>query len=130
MHEIYTWTAFAFPFNATGQPAVSVPMGFNRAGLPLGLQIVGRPMTKLESSRWLLNMKKRVRGKTIAGYEMTRIDPAILGLCALALALIFGASGVMKLRDIEMFEGSLANYQLAPRWMEKPLAYPCLWWNA
>ncbi len=55
---------------------------------------------------------------------MTRIDPAILGLCALALALIFGASGVMKLRDLEMFEGSLANYQLAPRWMEKPLAYP------
>ena len=41
----------------------------------------------------------------------------------LALALIFGASGVMKLRDLEMFEGSLANYQLAPTWMEKPLAY-------
>jgi amidase len=43
VHDIYTWTAFAFPFNATGQPAVSIPMGFNQAGLPLGLQIVGRP---------------------------------------------------------------------------------------
>jgi len=43
VHEIYTWTAFVFPFNATGQPAVSIPMGFNAAGLPLGLQIVGRP---------------------------------------------------------------------------------------
>lgn len=43
VHEVYTWTAFVFPFNATGQPAVSIPMGFNRAGLPLGLQIVGRP---------------------------------------------------------------------------------------
>ncbi len=43
VHEIYTWTAFTFPFNATGQPAVSIPMGFNQAGLPLGLQIVGRP---------------------------------------------------------------------------------------
>jgi Asp-tRNA(Asn)/Glu-tRNA(Gln) amidotransferase A subunit family amidase len=43
VHDIYTWTAFVFPFNATGQPAVSVPMGFNKAGLPLGLQIVGRP---------------------------------------------------------------------------------------
>ena len=42
VHEIYTWTAFCFPFNATGQPAVSIPMGFDRAGLPLGLQIVGR----------------------------------------------------------------------------------------
>ena len=43
VHEIYTWTAFVFPFNATGQPAVSIPMGFNQVGLPLGLQIVGRP---------------------------------------------------------------------------------------
>lgn len=43
VHDIYTWTAFVFPFNATGQPAVSIPMGFNQAGLPLGLQIVGRP---------------------------------------------------------------------------------------
>jgi hypothetical protein len=54
---------------------------------------------------------------------MTTIDPAIRGLCAFSLALIFGASGAMKLRDLEIFEGSLANYQLAPRWMEKPLAY-------
>ena len=28
---------------ATGQPAVSVPMGFTEAGLPTGLQILGRP---------------------------------------------------------------------------------------
>jgi uncharacterized membrane protein YphA (DoxX/SURF4 family) len=54
---------------------------------------------------------------------MITIDPAIRGLCALALALIFGASGILKLRDLEMFEGSLANYQLAPPWLEKPLAY-------
>jgi len=54
---------------------------------------------------------------------MMTIDPAIRGLCAFALAFIFGASGAMKLRDLEMFEGSLANYQLAPTWMEKPLAY-------
>ena len=52
-----------------------------------------------------------------------QIDPAVRGLCAFALALIFGASGAMKLRDLEIFEGSLANYQLAPAWMEKPLAY-------
>ena len=52
-----------------------------------------------------------------------QIDPAIRNLCAIALALIFGASGAIKLRDVEMFEGSLANYRLAPIWMEKPLAY-------
>jgi aspartyl-tRNA(Asn)/glutamyl-tRNA(Gln) amidotransferase subunit A len=33
---------FGFPFNLTGQPAASVPAGFTAAGLPVGLQIVGR----------------------------------------------------------------------------------------
>ena len=36
-----SWATFTFPFNLTGQPAVSVPCGFTAAGLPVGLQIVG-----------------------------------------------------------------------------------------
>ncbi|MGH7353036.1 MAG: amidase [Candidatus Rokuibacteriota bacterium] len=35
-------SAFTFPFNMTGQPAASVPCGFTKAGLPIGLQVVGR----------------------------------------------------------------------------------------
>jgi aspartyl-tRNA(Asn)/glutamyl-tRNA(Gln) amidotransferase subunit A len=31
------------PFNATHLPALSLPCGFNRAGLPIGMQIAGRP---------------------------------------------------------------------------------------
>ncbi len=31
------------PFNATHLPALSLPCGFNRSGLPIGLQIAGRP---------------------------------------------------------------------------------------
>src|SRR5579862_8866605 len=54
---------------------------------------------------------------------MSTIDPAIRDLCVVALAIIFGASGAMKLRDVEMFEAALANYGLAPRQIEKPLAY-------
>jgi Asp-tRNA(Asn)/Glu-tRNA(Gln) amidotransferase A subunit family amidase len=38
----YGWMPFTFPFNLTGQPAASVPAGFTRQGLPVGLQIVGR----------------------------------------------------------------------------------------
>jgi Asp-tRNA(Asn)/Glu-tRNA(Gln) amidotransferase A subunit family amidase len=34
--------AFTWPFNLTGQPAVSIPCGWTKHGLPLGLQLVGR----------------------------------------------------------------------------------------
>ncbi len=40
--EPYAWIPFTFPFNMTGQPAASVPCGFTKDGLPVGLQIVGR----------------------------------------------------------------------------------------
>jgi len=36
------WSPFTYPWNITGQPAASVPCGFTRQGLPVGLQIVGR----------------------------------------------------------------------------------------
>jgi aspartyl-tRNA(Asn)/glutamyl-tRNA(Gln) amidotransferase subunit A len=36
------WLSFTYPFNFTGQPAASIPCGFNAEGLPVGLQIVGR----------------------------------------------------------------------------------------
>jgi aspartyl-tRNA(Asn)/glutamyl-tRNA(Gln) amidotransferase subunit A len=35
--------SFTGPFNISGLPAISVPGGFTSRGLPIGLQIVGRP---------------------------------------------------------------------------------------
>jgi aspartyl-tRNA(Asn)/glutamyl-tRNA(Gln) amidotransferase subunit A len=48
------WAGFSYPFNLTGQPAASCPCGFTPAGLPVGLQIVGkrlRDLTVLQASR-------------------------------------------------------------------------------
>jgi aspartyl-tRNA(Asn)/glutamyl-tRNA(Gln) amidotransferase subunit A len=35
-----SWAQFSYPFNWSGNPAVSIPCGFTPAGLPAGLQIV------------------------------------------------------------------------------------------
>jgi uncharacterized membrane protein YphA (DoxX/SURF4 family) len=50
------------------------------------------------------------------------IDPAIANLASVALAAIFATSGAMKLADLDLFEGALANYRLVPRMLEKPAA--------
>ncbi|WP_329399130.1 amidase [Streptomyces melanogenes] len=34
------WTPFTYPFNMTSQPALTVPVGTDSAGLPIGLQLV------------------------------------------------------------------------------------------
>lgn len=40
MKDWSEWSPFTYPFNMTSQPAVSVPCGFDREGLPIGLQFV------------------------------------------------------------------------------------------
>jgi aspartyl-tRNA(Asn)/glutamyl-tRNA(Gln) amidotransferase subunit A len=42
-----SWAEFSYPFNMSGNPAASVPCGFTDAGLPVGLQIVGKRADEL-----------------------------------------------------------------------------------
>lgn len=41
------WTPYTALFNMTGQPAVSVPLSVSPDGLPIGVQLVGRPADEL-----------------------------------------------------------------------------------
>ena len=40
--EWFDWSPYTWPFNVTGQPGASVPVGLDGDGLPIGLQIIGR----------------------------------------------------------------------------------------
>lgn len=40
-------SSFTAPFNLTGMPAISVNCGISKAGLPIGMQIAGRPFDEL-----------------------------------------------------------------------------------
>lgn len=41
-NELWSDAVFTFPFNMSGQPAISLPLAQSRAGLPIGVQLVGR----------------------------------------------------------------------------------------
>jgi amidase len=43
METYIDWMKSAYFISVTGLPAISVPVGFTPEGLPVGLQIVGRP---------------------------------------------------------------------------------------
>lgn len=43
LKRVIGWIAPCPPFNASGQPSIAIPAGFDPNGLPIGVQLVGRP---------------------------------------------------------------------------------------
>ncbi len=41
-----TLSHFTTPFDLTGSPAISIPCGFSASGLPIGLQLIGKPFAE------------------------------------------------------------------------------------
>jgi len=52
---------FTGPFNATGQPVVSIPTGVSNEGLPLSMQIIGKPFDEAAVLR-VADAYERARG--------------------------------------------------------------------
>jgi amidase len=41
--EYMDFISFTYPYNCTGQPAISLPLGVDSTGLPIGVQLIGPP---------------------------------------------------------------------------------------
>ncbi|MDR5671375.1 amidase, partial [Burkholderia cenocepacia] len=41
------WMETVVPWTLAGCPVINVPVGFNDAGLPMGMQLIGRPRADL-----------------------------------------------------------------------------------
>ena len=66
------WLGFTYTITLTTCPAISVPVGFNKDGLPIGLQMVGRPKGDGE----LLKFASLLEGEINMGDVVTLpIDP-------------------------------------------------------
>jgi aspartyl-tRNA(Asn)/glutamyl-tRNA(Gln) amidotransferase subunit A len=67
----YLNDVFTVPANLAGLPGMSVPAGFNQAGLPLGLQVLAKPFDEasiykvgkvIEDSSAISTMPQRMAG--------------------------------------------------------------------
>lgn len=61
LEDAKAWVFFTYPFNITGQPAASLPCGWTRDGLPVGLQVVVRPGQEALLMSVLRRMEQRLQ---------------------------------------------------------------------
>lgn len=65
------WLALTYAITLTGCPAISVPCGFTEAGLPVGMQLVGKPRGEAVLLRYAAAFEAEM------GLSKTPIDPKL-----------------------------------------------------
>ena len=63
--QMYLSDIFTIPVNLAGLPGMSVPCGFDGAGLPIGLQIIGQPLDEARMLQTAFVLENALKVKTI-----------------------------------------------------------------
>lgn len=71
MADYVNWLRFSFLATTSTLPALSLPVGFNATGLPVGLQLIGQPRGEAR----LLHAVRQI--EDVLGLPWTPIDPIV-----------------------------------------------------
>src|SRR5262249_23461157 len=88
----FEWINFTYPYNCTGQPAISLPLGMSSTGLPLGVQLVGPPRGEM----LLLGVARELE----AAMPWKDRRPPVMGLRNVVQWLFRAAGGGLRLRHM------------------------------
>ena len=58
LNKIINWISPCPAFNASGLPAISLPMGYDNKGLPIGVQLIGKPADEITLIRVAAQLEK------------------------------------------------------------------------
>ncbi|WP_136440107.1 amidase [Pacificoceanicola onchidii] len=69
--DYLSWLCFAFPATLCSLPALSLPLGFTQSGLPVGVQLIGKP----RGEGRLLQIARALEARI--GFAQRPIDPIV-----------------------------------------------------